>query len=259
MILQRAGEGLLAFRQTEHARLAGDIAAAWGNAAFPPPPRRASALVAAHRHDDGWAEWELAPQIDEHGAPVDFIRIPVREHVALYRRGIDLVEREDPFAGCVVSLHGKRLYTTPFREGGPPRLERLAQADLPIAQAFVAREVERERRLLAALGSSARDEIEQAWRLLQAWDRISLFVCLQPLGAGTSFTLPAVTDPLITVSTTEAGVVELDPYPLREPEVCLEIEALALGGDRFESDSSYRAAIRAARRTRIRFAVRGVD
>ena len=57
--------------QTDHADLSGAVAEAWSDRG----PRHDSAVVAARRHDDGWAVWERSPLVDAGGAPV---RVPRR-------------------------------------------------------------------------------------------------------------------------------------------------------------------------------------
>ena len=189
MIVQEIAGGLLLFRQTEHALLSGAFAEAWGNENIPEPPRRPSTLVAAARHDDGWAEWELAPKLGPNGEPVDFIHIPVNEHTELYRRGIDLVESEDPYAGLVASLHGERLYTRPFYPGMDPRIEHLEGRDLELATSYVDGERKRQERLRA---EDADEDAEEDWRRLQVWDRLSLLVCMQALDKVFDQTLPPI-------------------------------------------------------------------
>lgn len=261
MIVQETGGGLLLFRQTDHALLSGAFAAKWGSGALPHPPRADATVVAAARHDDGWADWELAPKVDAEGHPLDFIRIPVDEHVALYRHGIDLVCREDPFAGLVVSLHGERLYTRPFMPGLDPRISRLEGRELQLAEGYVDGERSRQSELLRDLGEDAPDEAEEAWRLLQVWDRMSLFVCMQPLEAAGEYTMPPVrgadgTDVRLTLWAEPPDAVVCDPYPFSEKPETFGIEAFAVEGRRWEDDAAFRRAFRASERRMLRFEVR---
>lgn len=261
MIVQGSDGGLLLFRQTDHALLSGAYADAWAW----PFERRARTIVAAARHDDGWADWELAPKVTNEGRPIDFIGVPVREHVVIYRRGIDLVEAEDPYAGCVVSLHGERLYTRPFHPGTQARMDYLTGDALDYAKRYVDYEVERQRRLageVAASEGASADALgaalEEAWRLMQVWDRLSLFVCMQPLGSGASATMPPLRGPggedvTIQVRSLRAGAIELEPYPFTEPGARFEIEAFEVEGERWENEESFRRAYRGARRRVVTF------
>lgn len=264
MILQPCPGGLLVFRQTDHALLSCAFADAWGNEEFPAYPHRDRVLVAAARHDDGWAEWELAPRLGDAGEPVDFIRVPVSEHVAIFRRGIDLVEQEDAYAGCLASLHGERLYTRPFRPGMQPRIENLTGDALDEARAYVGHERVRQQRLISALAHAAgvhpdqtASDLDEAWRLLQVWDRLSLFVCMQPLGSGATADLPPVrargADTTITVRTISPGRIEVDPYPFTRPGAEFELTVYRVHGERWSDEAAYRRAWRSAKTRTLAF------
>jgi hypothetical protein len=262
MIVRETDGGLLLFRQTDHALLSGAFADAWGNDVLPAPSPRAPVLIAAARHDDGWSEWELAPRLGEDGEPVDFIHIPVREHTTLYRRGIDLVEAEDRFAGLVVSLHGQRLYTRPFYPGMDPRIEHLQGTDLDIATAYVEHEHERQERLRLAIGRDGLGgEAEEAWRLLQVWDRLSLLVCMQDLRSGAEQRMPPVRsrdgDVQIVARGTAEGDLICDPYPFAADPAIFEIEAFRTGERKWGSEAEFRHAFRTARRELLQFTCRG--
>jgi hypothetical protein len=257
MIVQSADDGLMLFRQTDHALLSGAFAVAWGNDVVPRPAHFEQTVVAAARHDDGWAHWELAPKLRDDGDPVDFIRVPVADHVPLYKRGIDLVEQEGNYAGLLASLHGQRLYTRPFHPGMDPRIEHLKAGDLEIAQAYVDGEDARQRRLIEALGEEVRDDADEGWRLLQVWDRMSLFACMQPMESGAEQAFPffatANGDAQITATVKERNVVALDPYPFAEPEAEFDIAYVQTSRSKWSDEETFRREFRAARRGTLRF------
>jgi hypothetical protein len=249
MILQERHGQLLFFRQTDHALLSGAFATAWGNDEVSAPARREQTLVAASRHDDGWAEWELEPKLRDDGQPVDFIRVPVCDHVPLYKRGIDLVEHENPYAGLVASLHGQRLYTRPFHPGMDPRIEHLKGADLDLARAYVDGEHERQMRLTEELGSDVGTDAEEDWRRLQVWDRLSLLVCMNPITAAVDQTLPAIAsnhgDVRITARGTSDGVLTLDPYPFTDDGAEFDIVLTRTARTSWPDEASFRRDFRA--------------
>lgn len=254
MIVQEIPDGLLLFRQTDHALLSGAFAETWGNDTIPEPPRRPSTLVAAARHDDGWAEWELAPKLGANGEPVDFIHVPVIEHVELYRRGIDLVESEDPYGGLVASLHGERLYTRPFYPGMDPRIEHLQGRDLELATSYVDGEQKRQERLRTEV---ANDDAEEDWRRLQVWDRLSLLVCMQSLDKLFDQTLPPISsvdgDVQIVARTTGDGDVLCDPYPFAMDPAAFTIEAFRTTQRTWTDEADFRLAFRLAERVLVSF------
>jgi hypothetical protein len=261
MIIQEHDGGWLLFRQTDHALLSAAYARAWGNDLFPSLERRAELLVAAARHDDGWADWELSPTLRPNGEPVDFIAIPVSEHVPLYRRGIDLVEAEDPYAGLVASMHGERLYTRPFHPGMEPRIDHLHGRDRELADAYVDAERARQERLLDS-SRAERHVAEEAWRLLQVWDRLSLLVCMSPLTEGTKQTMPAVATASGDVRIEafgEGGDLVCYPYPFADDPVRFEVAGVRTSCRTWGSQAAYRDDFRSAERVVLSFRCRSVS
>src|SRR3990172_8223829 len=106
-------------RQTEHARLCGEMARSWGNEHFEPVEPLERVAWAAAEHDNGWAEWEEAPRLNpETRRPCTYTDIPIDQHQEIYRRGIGRAIAPDRYAGLLVSLHGSLLYSR-FRSGQP--------------------------------------------------------------------------------------------------------------------------------------------
>ena len=111
MILQEHGNDLLLIRQTDHAVLSGFFARQWGNDLFQRPEPFDSFLTAVTEHDNGWLEWEMAPQLDpKTHLPYSFMSLPTEQHIALYERGIERVVKSDRYAGLLVSMHCQELY-----------------------------------------------------------------------------------------------------------------------------------------------------
>jgi hypothetical protein len=257
MIIQTDGDGLLLFRQTDHALLSGEFATVWGNDRIPAPPRREQTLIAASRHDDGWAEWELAPKLRPDGEPVDFIRVPVSDHAPLYKRGVDLVQAEDDFAGLIVSLHFDRLYTRPFHPGMDPRIDHLTDDALALAQEHVAGERERQAKLLASLDADAQRDADECWRLLQVWDRLSLLVCMNRIDPSIEQQLPPIAsvdgDVRIVARGTADGDLTVDPYPFAEDGVAFDIAFVRTDRTNWPDEPSYRRVFRSAPHGTLRF------
>ena len=94
----------LVFPQSEHARLAGLVARAWGNDAFPPPPLPFDSFVAGVAlHDRGYGEFDNDP-IGGVMAPERWVEIQLR---GAEPRG------DDPVVDLVTVLHIHRLMTPP--------------------------------------------------------------------------------------------------------------------------------------------------
>ena len=71
------------------------------------------------RHDDGWVDAELRPALNVDGRPRDFKETPVREHVDIWRRSVDMARRTDPVVGLVVALHADALYERHVEPSAP--------------------------------------------------------------------------------------------------------------------------------------------
>jgi hypothetical protein len=113
LIVSPSGEGeLLLVLHTEHSRLAGWLAAWWGNAALPRPEPWLSVILAAQEHDASWATWEMKPYTDVDGRPIDFVRgarFLAPQWTDLYARAVDQVGERDSYAALLVSLHWESL------------------------------------------------------------------------------------------------------------------------------------------------------
>lgn len=184
---------LLLVLQIDHSRLAGFLAAHWGNSQFARARPYSSVVVAAQEHDSGWWNWEIKPTLNAEGYPPDYQRFWVgtagvvpgseeraRAWVAFYRDGIDRVRRQDPYAGLLVLLHGTGLLS----QGHGVRSNLPDMRGDPVAQAFLSDHEALRLTLLNELRQS--DEYrdvssdEAIWtnfRLLEIYDQLSQFMC----------------------------------------------------------------------------------
>lgn len=121
MIRRDDGDSWLLMTQVDHAHLAGDLAAAWGNSQVPGLPEPQLLLPAIRDHDEGWRSWERSPRIrPESGIPREFLEMPMADSVGIWRRSIDVChERERSLADALalfeqfLATRSKRL--TPDR------------------------------------------------------------------------------------------------------------------------------------------------
>jgi len=101
--------------QTDHSRIAGLLAAHWGNDKFARLHPYASMVLAAQEHDSGWWDWEIKPTLNEQGSPSDYIgsikHLGQGVWLDLYRRAIERLAARDLYAAYFVSMHGEALLT----------------------------------------------------------------------------------------------------------------------------------------------------
>lgn len=92
--------GWLLISQVEHARLSGEITRAWRE------PFSQEVVDAIVHHDDGWSEWEAAPQLDvARGRPLSFVEMPIAEALQIWNRSIGDAHRIGLLAGAIVAGH----------------------------------------------------------------------------------------------------------------------------------------------------------
>ena len=88
MIRRNSPAGPLLISQVDHAQLAADLAAAWGNATVPGLPLPDLLLPAIRDHDAGWRGWEAAPTCTPAGLPRAFTEMPMQDATAIWTRSI---------------------------------------------------------------------------------------------------------------------------------------------------------------------------
>jgi hypothetical protein len=198
MIVRDAGDAWQVVLQTDHADLSGAFARAWSEQG----PGHDALVIAAERHDDGWAVWEQAPRVDEGGKPVNFLDVDVRSHLAFYRAGIAAITEQDADAGVLVSMHGAGIYRQRYGLDLGLSLTRAPEVREDV-EAFVA---EQEAKFGGEPGERRRD-----YELLQLYDRLSLYFCIRDVEAGEAAELQGhALEPLAPWH------VRISPYPFAE-------------------------------------------
>jgi hypothetical protein len=248
VIVSRRPAGLVLVRQVDHQDQCALMAEAWGGAGWARPEPYGPLALAGAIHDEGWREWEEAPRVAD-GAPVDFADIDRPTHVALYTRAIDAARRRDPRAGLLVSLHGQGLYEG--RRGldpGPatPRSERP-----PEVRAFLAAQDRVQAELREEIGGGP--ELERwawdAYRLLQTWDTLSLYLTWRALAAGREGGLPQVPrepgDEGVELRLRPAGpwTAVCEPWPFAGDRVDLPVRARVIPDRRYAGDADLATAL----------------
>jgi len=217
--------------QTDHAALAGQFAEAWGGEGFDPLRPRHQVVAATARHDDGWAVWERAPSLlSRDGAvePRDFLDVQVLSHLALYRAQIAAVLDDDPYAGLLVSMHARGIYN--HRNGTDPGLVlTFAGSEQRAVDAFVAEQEQLQAQLIDE-HQIPEDERWANYKLLQIFDRLSLYFCMKDLQAGEPSTLAPVPIRYGSQDTTELKIepdsawrVRMDPFPFEGSEASFTV------------------------------------
>ncbi len=241
-------------RQPDHADLSGAFAAAWGGADVAPLARRESMILAATRHDDGWAVFDRRPAWDpENARPRNFLDVPIGSHLAFYRACIQVVGEEDPYAGLMVSMHGAGIYTG--RYGTQPSLGLSnVEGHEDEVRAFV-EEQEATHGPRAEADGVGEAERWTNYRLLQVFDRLSLAFCLREWEG--SDAEPFAIEPMpLDYDGAEAELsmeplgpwrVRLTPYPFLESPARFGLVRKVLPMGRYQGNDDFRGAYFATR------------
>lgn len=237
-------------RHPDHARLAGEFAAHWGNRLFHAPEPRPDVLEGIRRHDDGWAGRDAQPFLTRQGKPsafgadlvgryTAFEEIDLPEYLAVRGRALETVAAENPYAAILISLHTCNLLTEHADRST------IRPDQLPLLDAFVEGQRRRQgalRGACLALGTfQPRDlapgTLDAHFRLLQACDNLSLLACVDFEGPATLLhPLPTRDGGLGTVDVQRLGprTFRLTPWPLDVPVLRCSIPARHVAGHVFD-------------------------
>ena len=233
MLLRRDGDDVIAIGQPAHAWLSGQLARAWGNAAFGAVEPWEEVCLGAEQHDAGLAAWERAPTLNpETGLPRSFIELTLDEHLAAWSSAAPLVLAQSRYAALLVSMHGTALYER--RD-----LNRLPPADADRIRAFLAAQRALQADLVASL-DAPEAQVRRNQRLVWTWDSLSLGLLL----GWAPYELRAVptADGEVDLA---VGADTLEPWPFVADRVALRSEGRRLRG-RFGDEPAMRAALAAA-------------
>ncbi len=221
MIVHDGGDVWQVVMQTDHADLAAALAGNWGNDRFAAPEPAASMVTAARRHDDGWAVWERSPRADDGGRPLPFLEVHINSHLAFYEAAIVDVTDEDPYAGLMCAMHGAGLYRE--RYGTQPGLRnKWADEYGAEIEAFVERMESGFPDRITGLGVGETERWTN-YRLLQVFDRLSLYFCgLFPIAGDQEHRIAPVPVDYDGEETELVIVPTRDPGPLSPTHVRIE-------------------------------------
>lgn len=174
---------LLVVLQIDHSRVAGRLAAHWGNETFAEPKPWFSMVLAAQEHDNGWWEWELKPTLNDQARPPDYVSaggIPRDVHVAFDRHGIKRVLEQDRYAGLMVSMHQAGLNNQGF--GMLPHMP--DRSGMPDVAEFLREQEELSGTLIEDLRRSralaphvSDEQIWTNYKLIEVFDQLAQILC----------------------------------------------------------------------------------
>jgi len=245
MLIRDDGDDWLAIPQPAHAFVSGQLARAWGNAAFAPPDPREAVCLGAEQHDIAWSDWDLRPPLTaEARRAASFLEAPFDQRLAIWDGAPERLLAQDPFAALLVSLHGRNVHTLYVNA------DFLEPAQRDAVTAYLERQAALQDRLIAQLGIAG-ETAERAAALVLCVDAVSLRLCHGwPEGD-----LPAVDGTVIRYTPLSETEATLDPWPLGVPQLEAGLSARRLT-ERFDDEAALHAALAAAPVTALRWVLR---
>jgi len=159
--------------QSDHAGLAGDLAAQLDCPGI--PSLSAEVIRAISAHDAGWAEFDAAQTTTVDGAenlppPLSFLQIAPIDFLVAWIGSIEVAERIGATGGIIVSGHFSRLARSRLASRYDTR------EDVRRLDQFLSGESCRRTRLRPQVQASA-SEVEALTNILQFCDLVSLYLC----------------------------------------------------------------------------------
>lgn len=229
MILHAATQdSVVCVSQAAHAWISGQMARAWGNAAFARHEPWESVCLACEQHDVGMAEWDLRPRLDpDTGRPLSFLKMPEDIHIALWRAAPDKVLATSPHAALLVSMHGTSL----MRHREPTRQ----------VQSYIAEQEALQERLIELLGAN-RDHVQTNRETLWCMDHLSLALMVDGWSPA-DVVAPGRRE--MTAELVQGNTLIVDPWPFATDQVHVGCYGRRLDG-RFTDEAEMHAALDAA-------------
>jgi hypothetical protein len=214
--------------QEDHAELAAQFAAHWGNDRFSRLRPYQTMVFATTYHDSGYREWEGTPPMNvQKGRPYAHREdVPNFEAVELnaYAKNVDWLGAQDPYAGLLVSMHRTGLWHNRYNIFTEPagRLRERSQAVQNAKKELEAKQQEL-KKSLAAQNPGFENELGYNYMALQIFDLLSLYFCCDGYASNEAFKEYAIAPVRVSYESNEtvrltirpngAGAVSLDPYP----------------------------------------------
>lgn len=261
MIRRDSGDNWLLISQVDHARIAGELAAAWEPADFEGVPRDELLWAIAH-HDDGWATWEECPRIEPGiGRPYDFTEMPMEQSTAIWTRSIARCARGEGHAGVGASSLGGAWVSRHFCVLAEHARESRSgnRADVAAVEQFLAEQGAFRQSVDVPRGSGGgrsvggEDAVETGYRWVRFFDRISLWLCCAERVQ--QWRVESPLNRSITFRPDGGLRVRCSPYPLSVPRLELPVSARVVRAARWESQEAFDEAWSGSERVPLRWTI----
>lgn len=219
----RGSPGWTLLSQVEHARLSGEMAAAWGEGTtFARLEPNEEVVAAIHHHDDGWRIWEQRPQVDpQAGHPFNFLEMPFAALPAIWQGSIAAAREIGPLAGYMVSGHFQWL----TRRNDLWKESRAGEENLAThfdeEQQLLQQRWREDIRTHYPAEYHSDSFLETSVKWLRFFDWLSLWLCTQERSEAETFQVPE--QPEVTFRPLARDEFAIEPWPFQMPELRLTI------------------------------------
>jgi hypothetical protein len=268
---------VLLILQIDHSRIAGLLAAHWGNDQFARLQPYSSMVLAAQEHDSGWWDWEIKPSVNEQGYPSDYIgsiqHLGQGVWLDLYRRAIERIAARDLYAAYFVSMHGEALLTKGM--GLLPSMPDYTGD--PAVQEFIAQQKELRAGWLPTLqknqaltGVTTEKHLWTNFNLMEVFDQFAQFVCnrypfnSQARKNGPTHTLSGLAVPVarerpnvtLTIDVLDEAHAIVRPFPFDVSPLTLSFEGRLVANRPFASQEEFLQQFYRGQRIPINYTMR---
>src|SRR5262245_4371011 len=256
--------------QEDHAELAAQFAAHWGNDRFSKLRPYKTMVFATTYHDSGYREWEGNPPMNvDKGRPYAHREdIPSFEETELkaYGRNVQWLLSQDLYAGLLVSMHRTGLWHNRYNIFSEPagRLRERSQAVQDAKKELEAKQQEIKSQL-AIYRADFENELSYNYMVLQIFDLLSLYFCCDGYASETEFKEYAIAPVRVSYESNEtvrltirpngAGSVTMDPYPFDVSPVRFSARARVVAPPKEKSEAACIDAYHKAARQLLTFEV----
>lgn len=212
--------------QTDHARMAGQFAQAFGNDEFDSLHPKALMEFVVKHHDEGWVETDTAVLRDPTThLPYHLTQTPLPELLKTAARSPEFNEKHHPFCGLISSMHTYGLYNGRYGLYGSRFVGDISGEHKTAVETMLQAELNRQQRLKNHLANhhATKEWISDAflfyhYKLLQFFDMLALYFQMKHTDNRQEAHFLHVpmnkkTDVTVTIRPVGPAVYALSPFP----------------------------------------------
>jgi hypothetical protein len=257
MIVNNRGDILLLIDQVDHADLASQFVSRWGSDSFREPDPFLDMFLAARFHDEGYRYSDGKPKLDpKEGHPFNYNQLPLDMSLRNHEESVNSIKTESLYTRLLVSMHRtglcrKRNGTADLNQKRENYIPPKNASELPPPRQGFDKFVEREeswqeetRKVTSKSEEfspvSTKEIVWTNYKLLQVWDRLSLYCCSMPARDEVIFPVPTsyseMKDVSITLTLAGESKIRVVPWPFNTDHFKVSVLAHAIQNSKYSSE-----------------------